>query len=37
MQYLHETGIAEKIGGGLADTVRTLADSGELQEKQDAQ
>lgn len=29
-EYLHRTGIAEKIGGGLAETVRELVASGEI-------
>lgn len=30
LAYLHRTGIAERIGGGLAQTVRELVASGEI-------
>lgn len=29
-EYLHRTGIAERIGGGLAETVRELVESGDI-------
>lgn len=29
-EYLHRTGIAERIGGGLAQTVRELVASGDI-------